>query len=217
MHITVDTLADFFFPCQCSHCDVWDQTWLCSACASQLTLMQPSETHDIRCFSGLRALTQYSGIVKDIMHRAKYEDQPWRLTRFASAVARHLSDNEWLDAIDVVIPMPGDPWRTWKRGYNPARVIAHEVSKISHRPLAHPRAFTRTGSKPQQSLTMEERSSRYESNVFTVNKHLLGPSPTRKCLLVDDIATTGATIKAASDALVAYGLSVEVLVLSVGL
>jgi predicted amidophosphoribosyltransferase len=64
---------------------------------------------------------------------------------------------------------------------------------------------------------MEERSSRYESNVFTVNEHLLGRSSKRKCLLVDDIATTGATIKAASDALVASGLSVEVLVLSVGL
>jgi ComF family protein len=217
MHITVDTLADFFFPCQCSHCDAWDQTWLCPACTAKVAFLQPSATHDIRSFIGLRALTQYSGIVKDILHRAKYEDQPWRLTRFASAVAGHLSDTEWLDSIDVVIPMPGDPWRTWKRGYNPARVIANEVSRVIHRPLAHPRAFTRTGSKSQQSLTMEERSSRYESNVFTVNKHLLGSSQQKKCLLIDDIATTGATLKAASDALVASGLSVEALVLSVGL
>ncbi len=217
MHITVDTLADLFFPCQCSHCDAWDQTWLCPTCTSQVALLQPSETHDIRCFAGLRALTQYSGIVKDILHRAKYEDQPWRLTRFASAVAGQMSDTEWLDEIDVVITMPGDPRRTWKRGDNPARVIAREVSKISQRPLSHPGVFTRTGSKPQQSLTMEERSGRYKSNVFTVNKHLLGNPQKKKCLLVDDIATTGATIKAASDALVASGLCVEALVLSVGL
>jgi ComF family protein len=162
-------------------------------------------------------MTQYSGIVKDILHRAKYEDQPWRLIRFASAMAGHLSDAEWIDEIDVVVPMPGDPWRTWKRGYNPARVIAREISKISQRPLAHHRVFTRTGSKSQQSLTMEERSIRYESNVFTVNKHLLGHHQKVKCLLVDDIATTGATIKAASDALVASGISVEALVLCVGL
>jgi predicted amidophosphoribosyltransferase len=128
-----------------------------------------------------------------------------------------MTDTEWLDEVDVVVPMPGDPWRTWKRGYNPARVIANEISKLRQCPLANPRAFARSGSKPQQSLTMEERSSRYESNVFTVNKNLLGFPQKTKCLLVDDIATTGATIKAASEALIASGLSVEALVLSVGI
>ena len=38
-----------------------------------------------------------------------------------------------------------------------------------------------------------------------------------KCLLVDDIATTGATLRAATAALTASGLTVEALVLSVGL
>lgn len=217
MTITVDALADFLFPCQCSHCDAWDQGWLCPECMAQVTLVQPSETHDIRSYSGLRALTQYSGIVKDILHRAKYEDQPWRLTRFASAVTRCVLETSWLSDIDLIVPMPGDPWRTWKRGFNPARVIANEIAKNSKRPLAHSNAFTRSGSKAQQALTMEERSKRYEANVFKVNAPLLGLPKNGKCLLVDDIATTGATLSAATTALSATGLRVEALVLSVGL
>jgi ComF family protein len=217
MKITVDTWADFLFPRQCSHCDAWDQGWLCPDCASQVTLLPPAEVHDIKAFSGLRALTQYSGIVKDILHRAKYEDQPWRLTRFTSAVTELITETHWLDEIDLVVPMPGDPWRTWKRGFNPARVIANEIAKVRQRPLAHSNAFTRRGSKPQQALTMEERSKRYETSVFKVNGPLLGSKTSGKCLLVDDIATTGATLTAATNALSAAGWHVEALVLSVGL
>ena len=156
-------------------------------------------------------------MVKDILHRAKYEDQPWRLVRFTSAVVKQIRDSNWLDDIDLIIPMPGDPWRTWKRGYNPARIIANEIATLADRPLSHPKGFTRRGSKPQQSLSMDERSNRYADELFTVNPALLPISNHRKCLLVDDIGTTGATIRAAAGALAASGFSVEAMVLSVGL
>jgi ComF family protein len=217
MRITVDALADLVFPCQCSSCDAWDQTWLCPSCESQLTILSPSARHDLRSYSGLGALTEYSGVVKDILHRAKYEDQPWRLVRFTSAIVKRVSDSNWLDGIDLIIPMPGDPWRTWKRGYNPARIIANEIATMANVPLSHPKAFTRRGSKPQQSLSMDERSTRYADEVFTVNKMHLSIPTNRKCLLVDDIGTTGATLRAAAGALAASGFSVEAMVLSVGL
>lgn len=217
MRITVETLADLVFPCQCSSCDAWDQTWLCPSCESQLTILSPSARHDLRSYSGLRAITEYSGVVKDILHRAKYEDQPWRLVRFTSAIVKRVTDSNWLDGIDLVIPMPGDPWRTWKRGYNPARIIGNEIARLANRPLSHPKGFTRRGSKPQQSLSMDERSNRYADELFTVNPALLPVSNHRKCLLVDDIGTTGATIRAAAGALTASGFSVEAMVLSVGL
>ena len=217
MRITVDTLADLVFPCQCSSCDAWDQTWLCPSCNSQLTILSPSARHDLRSYSGLGALTEYSGVVKDILHRAKYEDQPWRLVRFTSAIVKQVTDSNWLDGIDLIIPMPGDPWRTWKRGYNPARIIANEIATITNVPISHPKAFTRRGSKPQQSLSMDERSNRYADEVFTVNTLRLGIPTNRKCLLVDDIGTTGATLRAAAGALAASGFSVEAMVLSVGL
>jgi predicted amidophosphoribosyltransferase len=126
-------------------------------------------------------------------------------------------DVKWLDEIDLVVPMPGDPWRTWKRGFNPARLIAKEIVRTTKRPLAHPRWFTRTGSKPQQALSMDERSKRYEENVFRLDKRYFGQAERVKCLLVDDVATTGATLRAATAALTASGLTVEALVLSVGL
>ena len=217
MGTAVDSLADLLFPRQCSHCDTWDNGWLCPACTSQIEFIASTSMHDLRSFSGVRALTQYTGIVKDVLHRTKYEDQPWRLIRFTSAVIENEPDVTWLDDIDLVVPMPGDPWRTWKRGFNPARLIAKEIVRTSKRPLAHPRWFTRTGSKPQQALSMDERSKRYEENVFRLDKRYFGQAERVKCLLVDDIATTGATLRAATAALTASGLTVEALVLSVGL
>jgi len=64
---------------------------------------------------------------------------------------------------------------------------------------------------------MDERSKRYQENVFRLNKRYFGVEDGAKCLLVDDVATTGATLRAAADALVASGLNVELLVLSIGL
>lgn len=216
MRFTMDTLAELMFPCQCSCCDKWGNQWLCAACRDQVTLFPFSESHDLRSFSGLRALTEYSGAVKEVLHKAKYEDQPWRLVRFTSAVVNRIRDAAWMEGTDVVIPMPGDPWRTWKRGYNPARLIACEISKVANLPLLQTRAFTRLGGKSQQSLSMTDRSNRYADTVFNVNVGHRNAQMYRKCLLVDDIGTTGATMRAAADALVAAGFDVEALVLSIG-
>ena len=217
MVVAMESLADLLFPRQCSHCDTWDMGWLCPSCSSQISFIQSSTKHELRSCSGVRALTQYTGIVKDVLHRTKYEDQPWRLIRFTSAVIENKPDTTWLDEIDLVVPMPGDPWRTWKRGFNPARIIGTEIARATKRPVAHPRWFTRTGSKPQQALSMDERSKRYQENVFRLNTRYFGKKEGAKCLLVDDIATTGATLRAAADTLLASGLNVELLVLSIGL
>lgn len=217
MRITVDALADFIFPCQCSSCDIWDETWLCGSCESKVSLLSPTKRYDLRSLSGLRAMTEYSGVVKDVLHRAKYEDQPWRLLRFTSSVVDRTLASDCLDGTELIIPMPGDPWRTWKRGFNPATIIANEIAKKVNIPLSHPKAFMRRGSKPQQSLSMEERSKRYADEVFKVNTSFVNSSTHRKCLLVDDIGTTGATLRAAAGALTASGFSVETMVLSIGL
>lgn len=215
--MTLDALANILFPSQCSVCDTWDQNWLCASCESKLNCLSPSERNNLHSYTGVRALTQYSGVVKDILHRSKYEDQPWRLVRFAAAVMDRIDDRSWLDEIGFIVPMPGDPWRTWKRGFNPARLIAREIARSANIPLVSTNAFTRSGSKSQQALSMQERSSRYDAEVFKVNPvHLKGLTGST-CLLVDDIGTTGATIRAASNALAAYGLKVDAIVLSIGL
>lgn len=217
MRISVDTWADYLFPVQCCHCNVWDQGWLCSTCLNDVEVIPHENTFELDSCSGIRALSVYKGLVKDIFHKAKYEDQPWRLARLAQTVAGILDEASWMSDIDIVISMPGDPWRTLKRGFNPARLIAHEIARHCGLPLAPSRAFTRLGSKSQQSLSMEERRKRYDNNIFNTNYSLLGDRKIKKCLLVDDIATTGATLDAAARALRATGFEVQPLVLSIGL
>ena len=214
---TVDTWADFLFPVQCSHCDTWDQGWLCPSCRQELLVMSPLTPNDLRCFQRVSALTQYKGPVKDVLHRSKYEDQPWRLVRFTQAIVEMLDEKEWFTKFDVIVPMAGDPWRTWKRGFNPARLIAKEIARKANVPLVSSKLFTRSGSRPQQTLSMDERSRRYESQTFTLSTNELDKHHFRKCLLVDDIATTGATLMAAARVFEDHGIEVQPLVLSIGL
>jgi predicted amidophosphoribosyltransferase len=102
-------------------------------------------------------------------------------------------------AVDVVTWAPTSARRVAQRGYDPAELLARAVARRLGKPC---RRLLRRGrrSSPQ---TGKDRASRLAGPVFHA-KPLWRP---RRILLVDDVTTTGATLRRASDALVAAGAS----------
>jgi ComF family protein len=121
---------------------------------------------------------------------------------------------ELLDECDVILPVPLHKWRFWSRRFNQSAELARALAQLSSKPFA-PQAVKRIRRTNQQiGLGLKERK-RNVDGAFRVPKehdiHVRG----RRVLLIDDVYTTGSTVKAATRALLRGGAkSVDVLTFS---
>jgi len=100
---------------------------------------------------------------------------------------------------DVVIAVPLSQRRQRERGFNHAHEIARRLAMRLQLPLGHALARTRDA-PPQAGLTLRERA-RNLHDAFEASRSVSG----RAVAIVDDVMTTGATLRAASRALRAAG------------
>lgn len=110
---------------------------------------------------------------------------------------------------DAIIPMPLHPRRLRERGFNQALEMAKPLAERLGAPLEYAR-LTRTGyTHPQAGLSLKERK-RNTRGLFTADG-IVG----KRLLLVDDIATTCATLESATNALLLVdAVSVDVAVVA---
>lgn len=164
-------------------CDV---CWLplpgpaCAACAEHPTAL-----------TRLRSVYRYEDGVRSLVHAFKFRGQSSLGKPLAAELARCYADHGL--AADVIVPVPLAVARKRGRGYNQASLLAREVSRQTGAPAAE--ALRRWGNAtPQaQSATAEERRLNVVG-AFEVGRP--GDVAGRRVLLIDDVATTGATLNA---------------------
>jgi ComF family protein len=104
------------------------------------------------------------------------------------------------------VPVPLHRTRLWRRRFNQAAALARTVSRETGLPLVTT-ALTRIRRTRQQvGLTRAQRADNLQS-AFQVSAAARGLVEGRRVLLVDDVLTTGATVNAASRALLRAGAS----------
>ena len=103
---------------------------------------------------------------------------------------------------EALLPVPLTRRRRWQRGYNQAELLARELGRALDRPQLRNRLVRVKHAPPQRALP---RSARLRNlrGAFKVK----GPLGARRVALVDDVTTTGATVRAAAAALLAAGAS----------
>jgi ComF family protein len=103
--------------------------------------------------------------------------------------------------IDLVVPIPLGKKRRRERGYNQVALVAMPLAASLEWPYV-PQALKRTrDTRSQVGLSYEERRENI-TNAFVADARLVRD---RAVLLMDDVATTGATLSAAASALNAAG------------
>ena len=145
-------------------------------------------------FNTARSVFQYQGSVRTLIHRIKYKDNGHALRALSSLAREHVL----LDYVkpDMVIPVPLHSKRLRKRGFNQSLRLAGAI--FPHIPLRVD-ILTRTlNTKPQTELSMKARL-RNVRNAFETAKRL--PEGVKTILLVDDVYTTGATVRACAKTL----------------
>lgn len=183
--------VDLVAPRHCPGCDDLlseDTLSFCRACAP---LLEPCEGPS--CF-------EYGGPLADAIRRLKYEARVDLVAPLAALWVKRGQDHA--GHVDVVIPMPVHPRRLRKRRLDWVALLAEPLADSLGVPLDTRRLSRIRDTQVQASLPRAAR----EMNVrgaFEARRN----DKRRRVLLVDDVRTTGATMRAATGALYRAGAS----------
>jgi len=101
----------------------------------------------------------------------------------------------------VLIPIPLHPLREHQRGYNQAQILAEKLSILSGIKTSTELIYRIKKRKPQAKLDFKQRRKNIEGVFEADDSHHNKES----ILLIDDVVTTGATVKEAKKILEAAG------------
>jgi len=138
------------------------------------------------------AVLAYQGAGRRMLLALKYGNAKPVARSLASAMARRARRYQ----VDVVTWAPTTPGRRRERGYDQAEVLARAVAWRLGVPCR--RLLRRTDEGPPQ--TSRTRTERLDGPAFEARRRVRGA-----VLVVDDVVTTGATLRAAEAALRAAG------------
>jgi ComF family protein len=136
--------------------------------------------------------------IRRLVHLLKYSGRKEIGTMLGGLYGTVLSESGFTDGIDMIIPVPLDPARERRRGYNQSMYIAGGMAKQCHLPVRDD-ILRRTGRSGSQ--TSRGRYERWENveGLFAIRAP--GEITGKHLLLVDDVITTGSTVEACVTAL----------------
>lgn len=147
-----------------------------------------------------------------IIYSIKYGNRPHIARLMGYAMGRELTMSGFFCGIDIIVPMPLSRSRRRQRGYNQSELIARGVSEATGIAV-ETRAVRRTKfGDSQTKLSRQQRQDNVEGKFRLSDGNRLSG---RHVLLVDDVATSGATIIAcAKEILKADNVTLSVLTLA---
>jgi ComF family protein len=141
-------------------------------------------------------LGHYGGGVKRAIAALKYKNQP----QIGYLLGQWLGESWLLNSPQpqkqlLVVPIPMHPKKQKQRGFNQAALIAEGFCNVTGYKLKVNGLERIKETEAQFSLSVAQRQENL-ANAFVIGKDLRRP-PNIPILLVDDIYTTGATVKSA--------------------
>jgi ComF family protein len=146
-----------------------------------------------------RAIGEYEGTLREIIHALKYSGRH-SLARQLASLMRARGVDVLADA-DGVVPVPLHWRRKHHRGFNQARMLARHLGAPVIDAL-----FRRQHTRPQVELAADSRHSNV-ANAFALRRWHRERIAGMRLVIVDDVSTTGATLEACARVLKAGGAS----------
>lgn len=232
-HRVLQSLTDLMLPPQCLACDcrVAGDGVLCPTCWASFRLIErpycerlgapfpydmgdgaesAEAIADPPPFRRCRAVAAFDDVARNLVHGLKYRDRLELANWMGAWMARAGSD--LFGDVDLIAPVPMHRWRLWSRRFNQSAILAAAVAACISKPLSTGALRRIKRTRQQVGLTASERD-RNVRGAFKVLEDQRLAIAGRSILLVDDVYTTGATVKAATRTLLRAGAaSVDVLV-----
>jgi ComF family protein len=227
--------ADTVFPPACLNCRSSTQRSgaLCPSCWAQVRfierpicerlgtpfamdlgndgLLSPEAVANPPVFARARAVAHFEdGPVRQLVHRLKYRDRMELAKPLGAWMAR--AGSEILAEADLLVPVPLHRRRLAMRRFNQANALAQAISAqcgVRVDPFVLARVKP---TPPQVGLSRSQRALNMQA-AFRVAEGMAPRIEGRAIVLVDDVMTSGATVNAASRALLRTGAKrIDVLV-----
>ena len=217
------SLVDLIFPKKCINCRklgeficpqcfgkiAYNDNFQCSVCMRSAIncLTHPGCQKPLE-IDGVVAITNYNNIVKRLIYQFKNNPHVSKLAGIISRVLiEGLEQNEGfynfvLQNNPTLIPIPLSQKRLRERGYNHAELLASYVAKYYKLKLNSKALVQVKDTKPQSKLSKKDRIENVR-NAFGINKNLKLPE---NVVLIDDIATSFATLREAAKVLKQKGV-----------
>jgi ComF family protein len=159
-------------------------------------------------FDAAYAFGSYEGGLRDLVRLLKYS----KVTTLAQPLGRYLLRALPLnERFDLVMAMPMHWRKRWVRGFNQAELLARPVARRMGLKLAG--NLRRRRYTPSQASLDETERRKSPHGSFSVRRAQQVKG--KRVLLIDDVFTTGSTLRAAAEALKAAGaVHVSVLALA---
>jgi ComF family protein len=209
------SLLDFIYPLHCLGCELWqapgDRQALCGACirflqATPGPLLAGCANCSHRPDGCLeRVLADFSNVVEAAIHSLKFNGikKIGPLLGRQIGASRELELQLQLNTLDLLVPVPLHPARQRERGFNQAQLIGMGLSVNLEIPVDSGCLHRHRSTVQQARLEAGDRLTNTQG-AFRAKRppnRLAVSTEAGTIGLVDDVATTGATLAACSVAL----------------
>ncbi|MBI5879840.1 MAG: ComF family protein [Chloroflexi bacterium] len=216
------TVLDLLFPPRCAGCGRLGREWFCAACTGALQRIAPpfcprcgSElpSPSAACAScaahpppdvlaSLHAVARYADPLRPAIHALKYNGRTVLAEPLGALLAAELATLA-LPA-SLIVPVPLHKQRERQRGYNQSALLAAEVGRRCGLPVDRDALVRDRNTEPQVSMHSAAERRANIAGAFRARRAL----PGEKILLIDDVATTGATLANCAIELAAAGAGI---------
>ena len=226
------SFGNLLYPPTCLHCQTGlyqDRDMFCHECSFLLELIDPQERCPY-CFSELEnpekhicafcyknppllnriaSAFDYIGPPATLIRKLKYANVSYLAKGAGAFLAAQFLTLEW-PMPDWIIPVPLPFMRKFERGYNQSLLLAQSVSQILNVPIIET-LKRRSDDLSQAGLDRTQRLRLTGETFYLKNKK---PLQDRRLLLIDDVMTTGSTLRKCAETLLEaypseiYGLTV---------
>ena len=214
----MENLFNKIFPLKCIECGELGEI-ICDSCLynSEILATQYCIYCDKPSFNGYTHLEcikkqkdipiqtisifKYENLIRDVIKTSKYGSKRFMALKKLSYEASYLIyELNFNFEKYICIPVPSSKSKYKYRGFNQAKIIADIISKKLNIPLDDSILTREKDTKAQFSLNKKDRFNNIK-NAFKVNKDIKGIN----ILIIDDVITTGSTIREISKVLYAAG------------
>jgi len=222
----IKAIGDFFLPQVCTFCGnpglENGRYPVCEACIDGFIPIVPpyctrcgepfpgiSDMHlcgecikDPPPFETARSLFVFKERARDLVLRLKFRKDLSTLSVLEHVLTRHTDTGMFPADIDLIVPVPLDKSGLRRRGYNQALLMADCLAKHLHKPIDRVHLVKLKKTPPQIGLTRAQRRRNIQGAFSVKGRNcFLG----KTILLVDDVFTTGATVRSCSRVLLQAG------------